>query len=640
VKHILVAFAFVLGSTAPAAAQSGQPAGAISGVVADATSKRPLGGVIVTLRVEVRGPATQLRAGPVGSTITDEKGRFLFRFLPPSADYYVVASRWGYFDGGYDRRPSSSAYGHIVLAEGQWFSSADIELWRPGTIEGAVTDERGDALVGVQVHLLRQLLVAGSPHLAARMVENTDDRGMYRFAGIAPGTYLVEVPSVQMSVPASLATTAPASLGIPTGAPVPGIDAALDLDARNRLVIGKYVTPPPAGDRLMTYPTTFYPNATSATRATAIELDYGQNRSGIDVRLELAPGFRLSGRVEGPNDFVSKLTLRLLASGSEELGLGAEAATARVAGDGSFTFLNVPPGDYTLDASGSLAQFESDGGWARYLVPMPPGVTQAGGSASSITSGPPGTGITTMEFGAGNSYFARLGLSVSDRDLSDLTVPLRPTASLSGRLVFEGKAAPPSFVSIVAQPANGNPTLGQPRNSLGPNDTSGTFMIPGLRPGQYVLRMLSGGDVWTLKSLTANDRDYTRTPFDASTGRDVTNIVATFTDLTISVSGSVAAANGGAAAGAAVIAFPVERDQWTNYGYSPLRIKAAALSTSGGYTIRGLPAGDYYLVAVDPSLVNAWQDPKFLDAASRAATRVSLNWGDSATADLRMAAIK
>jgi hypothetical protein len=31
-----------------------------------------------------------------------------------------------------------------------------------------------------------------------------------------------------------------------------------------------------------------------------------------------------------------------------------------------------------------------------------------------------------------------------------------------------------------------------------------------------------------------------------------------------------------------------------------------------GYSIGGLPAGDYFIVAVDPAFVSAWQDPKFL----------------------------
>ena len=53
-----------------------------------------------------------------------------------------------------------------------------------------------------------------------------------------------------------------------------------------------------------------------------------------------------------------------------------------------------------------------------------------------------------------------------------------------------------------------------------------------------------------------------------------------------------------------------------------------------------LPAGDFYLIAVDQSQVNAWSEPGFLAAAARTAIRVSLAWGESKTQGLRFAEIK
>jgi len=53
-----------------------------------------------------------------------------------------------------------------------------------------------------------------------------------------------------------------------------------------------------------------------------------------------------------------------------------------------------------------------------------------------------------------------------------------------------------------------------------------------------------------------------------------------------------------------------------------------------------LPAGDYFIVAVDPSLVTAWQDPKFLERAAAVAIRVSLAWDESKALDLSKVRIR
>jgi hypothetical protein len=79
-----------------------------------------------------------------------------------------------------------------------------------------------------------------------------------------------------------------------------------------------------------------------------IEITYGDSRSGVDVQLEPVPAVQVSGRIS-PDAGVTPpppLVLRLMARGQEMLGFGAEAATSMVKPDGTFTFLNVPAGEY------------------------------------------------------------------------------------------------------------------------------------------------------------------------------------------------------------------------------------------------------------------------------------------------------
>jgi hypothetical protein len=88
-----------------------------------------------------------------------------------------------------------------------------------------------------------------------------------------------------------------------------------------------------------------------------------------------------------------------------------------------------------------------------------------------------------------------------------------------------------------------------------------------------------------------------------------------------------------------VIAFPVDRARWTDYGWDPTMIISKSLDSAGAFVVTGLPEGDYFVVAVPSSQHDAWTDPAFLDAASKVAKRVSLKWGDKTSVDLSIAKV-
>ena len=123
------------------------------------------------------------------------------------------------------------------------------------------------------------------------------------------------------------------------------------------------------------------------------------------------------------------------------------------------------------------------------------------------------------------------------------------------------------------------------------------------------------------------------TGLDTSAGRDVDDVVITLTENVTSIQGNV---RGEGAAGAAVIVFPVDRTRWVDYGADPILIKSKAADSNGAFLVKGLAEGDYFAVAVDRSQHDAWTDPKFLDAASAAATRIALKWGDKKPLDLQI----
>ena len=328
-------------------------------------------------------------------------------------------------------------------------------------------------------------------------------------------------------------------------------------------------------------------------------------------------------------------------AGSEELGLGAEAATALVGPDGTFMFLNVPAGDYVIDARGTITEYEFSAGSARYSLPTPPGARSTSGSAMSLTSGTPGTGMTTMGFGS-DRFWARMPVSVGAQAISGLVVPLRQAVTLRGHFVFEGTAAQPASMPafIRAEPAAGQASLGQLRNLISPRDQSSDFIIEGLLPGEYVLRFGAVGPGWVVKSIVSDGRDHTYTPFDASRGRDFTDVAVTLTEKIARIEGTVAGASGGSPQGSVVIAFPVEREQWSNYGLTPLRIATGQVTNAGTFRITPLPAGEYFVIAVSDAQANGWHDPAFLQAAAALASRVELAWGQTINTNLKVSDVR
>ena len=623
---------------------------AITGVVIDGASGKPIPGAIVSLS----GPS----ATPGGTSvrgvrqIADDRGRFAFTGLPGGIGYLLSAGKFGYFDGRYGSRGARAVARRISLVDGQWFADATIELLRPAAIGGRVLDEAGEPMVGVPVRAFVEIFVAGTRHLAAGVVAKTDDRGVYRLANLTPGRYLVMVPSVQHAVPAAtsllaLSGTTPEAVA---AAETFGRESplrrqpALAVDPAHRLILTGYPPPPvPAADGTpRIYPITYYPAARTLSNATAIELGAGDDRQNVDVQLQPVRGFRVSGRLDSPPEAVTGMTLRLMPAGAEALGQGTEAATALAADDGTFTFLNVPAGSYTILAARSVSEY---GFRPPFTVsaPLPrvPGLRFSSSSSSAVMSAPSGTMFSTSASSGSQRYQGRLAVNVGDGDLSNVIVPLLGGATITGRIVLEQKKPMPAelqrIVTIRAEPANGDPSLGQPRSIRRPEDPL-NFTIEGVLPGEYLLRVFGPGG--SIKSISWNGKDYTYTPIDLTAGGDVAGVVLTLTDEAATVSGVVRDAAGQPAAEAAVMHFPIEQGQWTNFGSQPVRLRATTASTSGVFALRQLPAGDYYVIAVDGELIDAWKDPAFLERAARVATRVTVEWGETKTQDLVVQTIR
>lgn len=643
----------VLHAQNPAGTLPNQPlatasTGAISGTVFDGATGTPVADAFVTLSGQ---PAVALPAGYQNRQITDARGRFVFLNLPESGRFQISAGKFGHLDGGYGRDTGpTDPLRDVLLTNGRWIGGLRVNIWRPSAVSGRVVDEAGAPLVGVFVRAYGRIRIGGREDLAAGPTAVTDDNGLYRIGNLLPGRYVIQVPSMQMSVPA----------GTRVGAPVGNVpDAALEIDDSNRLVIGRFpLPPPPAGGRAMTYAPTFHPNATAVADAATLTIQYGEDRTGVDIALSPTPAVRVSGVVEGPTEALNSMTLRLLPAGMENLSIGAETATAFVGANGTFTFINVPPGAYTLDAPMTFNGYSlasgstSSGGFVgmRGGPSIPPPPPRAGFSSSSQSiEAIPGVSLTTLDSRGVTGakippHTARMTITVPASDLSGVVVRLRPNAVLRGRLVADADPAVPAPAtplrfSIFMDPAGGQPALGQPRTSATAEEPS-TFELTGIQAGDYFLRVQGFTGGWLVKSIAWRGRDFTTTPFDAAANEEFSGVVVTVTNRVASLTGSVRAADGSISESAMVVIFPALAANRVNAGLWSSRMTSTIPGNTGAYRFASLPAGDYLVAAIDRSRRSTWRDPEFLAVLERQARPVKLDWGQSLAQDLAVVTVR
>ena len=285
----------------------------ISGTVVDALSGQPLSRAQVFIALQTERDSTQ-------STTTGDDGRFAFLNLAPGT-YALSAERRGYVGQAYKQHESFSTA--VILGLDRQPGDLRFELNPAASVSGHVFDETSEPLRNAQVMLLRQDLRQGRRATRRQQVV-TDDLGRYHFGHLPPGTYLVSVsaqPWYAQRVARQHLNPHPApdvSEGTVSG------DPALDV----------------------TYPVTFYSNATDFSAASPINLRPGVAETA-DITLRPVPAIHLIVRyspgTEPEQFWVQQATLHL-APGIDQ-GLGIQTSQSE---PGVFEIMNLPPGRVSL----------------------------------------------------------------------------------------------------------------------------------------------------------------------------------------------------------------------------------------------------------------------------------------------------
>ena len=273
----------------------------LSGTVVNSVTGEPLN------KVDLRLEPFNRQATHVAVTKSDAGGRFALVDLDPGS-YRLIGNRNGYFEMSYGARRPDSDGSLVRLEKGQSLNGLNFKLTPSAVISGTVRDSDGEPLEGAHVILAHFTYRYGRPRVEGCDSTDTDDRGEYRFRGLAAGKYYVGVE--------------PKS---------PGWDR-VDHSAS-------------AGPSETSVPTV-YPGVTDLAAAAPIEVSIGRRVTGIDVTLLRSRVFRVSGRVVNA-PAAGRLTVVLFEAknaGMRDYNIRTSTKDAT----GNFEFRGVPPGSYEL----------------------------------------------------------------------------------------------------------------------------------------------------------------------------------------------------------------------------------------------------------------------------------------------------
>jgi uncharacterized protein (DUF2141 family) len=599
----------------PAAPQGGRDAaapaqptgtGVVAGTLVSAASGKP----VRRGRVSLSG--TEPRYGR--SVTTDDQGHFSFTEVPAGL-FDLTASKAGFLDVTYgQKQPGNGRAGTpIQLVSSQRMENVKLAIPKGGVLTGTVVDEGGDPAFGVQVRALRYVMRTGERSLQSAGSATTDDRGIYRIPNLLPGEYVVSVTPPQdsnldaMKMQAEL-VAATANQGGGAAQELAMVDLKMAMARAN--LASDVVDPTSA------YAPVYYPGTTTPSGAATIALGPSEERSGVDVPLQLVLVARINGSVTGLDGQPgSGVQVQLIDLGQPLPGMGTRGA--RTGSDGKFSFAAVPPGQYSVIARGAAqaamkVQLDSSGGGS---------VSKEMALAAAVAN--------TASTGAA---WAISDISVDGRNPVTVPLQLRPGMPVAGRVVFEGASAPPDPTRVRVSVAAISPGVdaGMQMTSL---DAMGNFAIPGLAPGRYRFSVIGAPPALKLKSVMTGGRDALDSPLEVKAGEDVGGVVATLSDKSTVVSGMLQDSGGQPATDYTVIAFSADSRFWMP---NSRRIQAARPATTGAFTFRDLPPGDYLLVAVTDVETGQWYDPAFLRQLQGSAASMKLAEGERKTQTLRV----
>ena len=586
--------------------------GLLSGTLVAADTGRPVRRATVTLA----SPDSGVRK----TATTDEAGAFSFTQLP-AGSFTLSATRQGYLDVAFGQRtPGSGRPGTAIqLTAGQKLEDVMLRMPRTGILTGVISDEFGDPMMGMQVRAWRYVKRSGERTLQLAGTATTDDRGIYRITGLLPGEHLVGTGARDTSETMMLEVMKMREM-------------AVERAAADAKVMWSYdVTHDPAGSRGSAaaksgYAAVYYPGTLQSSGATSVTLGISEERSGIDMQLQVVPLAQVSGSIIGPDGGLPRGgEVRLVESGSTLP--TAKVFSGPVRADGTFTISGVPPGQYTLTARTSNK-------YQLHIVDHEGAMSVEGNVVLNNFEFSGAVKMMADGQNAPESLWGQMDLSVDGRPLTNVVLSLQRGFDVSGTFAFDGTPPLPPDLSRIRVQLTPVATAGVDAGAgSSATYTAGRFTLKGVTPGRYRLSTSGLPSGWVMQSAVFGGRDVLDTMLEVKPGDELSSGIVSFTSQSTELSGMLQDNSGKPVADYTIVVFASDRRYWTPMSR---RIQAARPSTDGRFSFRNLPAGEYRLIAVVDPEPGEWFDPAFLDQVVGATMPVSLGEGERKVQDVRI----
>jgi hypothetical protein len=266
----------------------------LQGRAVNEISGEPIHKGVVRLSVHGADPPR----GIVGST--DAEGRFRFKHIAPGR-YNLSAEKNGFVD---------TAYGLILsLQAGDDLKDITLKLEPEAAITGRVLDEDGDPVSGAEVTCWYRQNFLGEESVKACLPQaSTNSTGEFRLDGLLSSRYFLSASKNDDSEPSS-----------------------------EEQLVDSHGDPVELRDAL-----TYYPGALDLSDASPIDIVSGEERGGIEIRLQRSRTYRISGKVALEGSATAEY--EVIADPSR----GGRSQSAKLSANGLFKIRGLLPGPYKV----------------------------------------------------------------------------------------------------------------------------------------------------------------------------------------------------------------------------------------------------------------------------------------------------
>lgn len=243
--------------------------------------------------------------------------------------------------------------------------------------------------------------------------------------------------------------------------------------------------------------------------------------------------------------------------------------------------------------------------------------------------------VITRGMPAPDSEFAVANITVSGSDISDVRLVGARPSTISGRIVIDAAAVQslqPGSLRLGLLPVRPDD---MPLMGGGPGGGVGddfTFELSA-RPGKWRVMSVGGPAGWALKLVRYDGVDVTDEGIEVRANENVENVEIELTSQLTTVSGLVTDSRGESVRNYSLVVFARDRERWTP---GSRYLRSARPDQDGRFKVTGLPAGDYYVVALDYIEQGEETDPEFLDQLESRAATFSLDDGETKALDLKL----